>query len=386
MFVAGIPLFLGVMAIVIDIGSFWNASIHVQLAAEAAALAGVPYMPGDFTTATTVAQAEAAKNGFKSPAATVTPAINAESNRRLDVTVSANFGTYFLRIFGMNSVRITRTATAEYTLPVPMGSPLNVYGDNTAANGLCSAAAMTHGQQPDLRRRVRHLLQPVPHAQQPVRPQRLRVRDRGPGRRGRHQHRPVRPRRSARSIANKGTGDHWIAGSHTTGVSIYYTLWSDPAATPLDYSDDVQVASTGTLFENRAAGGQVRAEPRRDGVAGVRMPDCTNDPYHDQWWTFATVTTPGTYRLQVTTTEPAQSRRPAGRQRREHVGAPRRPDQRRATGRASTGWARWSSTPTWPAASRSSTSGRSRRCTRARRWSSSCSTRAMRPARPRSRS
>ena len=33
-------------------------------------------------------------------------------------------------------------------------------------------------------------------------------------------------------------------------ISTYYTLWSDPAETPLDYSDDVQVASTGTLFEH----------------------------------------------------------------------------------------------------------------------------------------
>jgi hypothetical protein len=34
------------------------------------------------------------------------------------------------------------------------------------------------------------------------------------------------------------------------------------------------------------------------------MPDCQSDPYHNQWWTFTTITTPGTYRLQVTTTNP----------------------------------------------------------------------------------
>ena len=65
MFAAGLPLFLGMMALVIDVGTIWNESIHVQLAAEAAAMAGVPYMPGDFATATSVAKAEAAKNGYQ---------------------------------------------------------------------------------------------------------------------------------------------------------------------------------------------------------------------------------------------------------------------------------------------------------------------------------
>jgi hypothetical protein len=32
------------------------------------------------------------------------------------------------------------------------------------------------------------------------------------------------------------------------------------------------------------------------------LTDCTTSPYHNAWWTLTTVTTPGTYRLQVTTT------------------------------------------------------------------------------------
>ncbi len=301
MFVAGIPLFLGVMAIVIDIGSFWNASIHVQLAAEAAALAGVPYMPGDFTTATTVARAEAAKNGYKSPAATVTPRINAESNRRLDVSVTASFGTYFLRIFGMNSVTITRTATAEYTLPVPMGSPLNVYGDNTAANGLYSAASMSLGADRTYGDAYDAYYNPAPTLNNQYDPNGYAYGIEVPAGAGATNidlydavYCAVDP--------NKGTGDHWIAGAQT-GVSIYFTLWSDPAATPLDYSDDVQIASTGTLFENKMQAD--KSGPNRASASWPgSMPDCTNDPFHDHWWTFATVTTPGMYRLQVTTTNP----------------------------------------------------------------------------------
>jgi hypothetical protein len=91
-------------------------------------------------------------------------------------------------------------------------------------------------------------------------------------------------------------------------VSTYYTLWSDPAQTPLDYSDDVVVASSGTLFEGKR---QVdKSTSLRESSATWpshafwSLPDCTSDPYHDQWWTLTTVTTPGTYRLQVTTTNP----------------------------------------------------------------------------------
>ena len=33
-----------------------------------------------------------------------------------------------MRVFGINSINATRTAKAEYVLPVPMGSPQNYYG------------------------------------------------------------------------------------------------------------------------------------------------------------------------------------------------------------------------------------------------------------------
>ena len=89
-------------------------------------------------------------------------------------------------------------------------------------------------------------------------------------------------------------------------MSIYFTLWSDPAATPLDYSDDVQVASSGTLFENRRQVDKSAAYRENSaawpGHAFWSLPACTTDTYHNTWWTLATLVSPGTYRLQVTTT------------------------------------------------------------------------------------
>ena len=61
----------------------------------------------------------------------MTAAIDPESDRRLDVTISKQFNTIFLGLLGMPKVTITRQAVGEYTLPVPMGSPLDAFGDNS---------------------------------------------------------------------------------------------------------------------------------------------------------------------------------------------------------------------------------------------------------------
>ncbi len=307
MFAAGLPLFLMVMAIVIDVGSLWNASIHVQLAAEAAALAGVPYMPGDFSTASSTARAEAAKNGYVvATGTTVNPRVNAESDRRLDVTISRNVGTYFLRLIGMNTVQVTRTATAEYTLPVPMGSPLSVYGDNS---GKFWAAAESQGANRSYGDAFGTYYNPSPTLNNQYTPDGYMYAIDVPVGAGATSIDLYDPTFCAVDD-QKGTGDHWIPWNQSgwPAVSIYYTLWSDPAQTPLDYSDDVQVASSGNLFESKR---QVdKSTTYRDTGASwstpysgyAALPDCTSDAYHNKWWTLTTVTTPGAYRLQVNMT------------------------------------------------------------------------------------
>ena len=46
----------------------------------------------------------------------------------MDVTITADVGTFFMRVIGIPTIPATRTAKAEFTLPVPMGSPQNYYG------------------------------------------------------------------------------------------------------------------------------------------------------------------------------------------------------------------------------------------------------------------
>ena len=315
MFAMSTGLLFGILAIVVDVGNLWNASLHVQHAAEAAALAGVPYMPGDFPTASSKAQAEAAKNGYSTATgATVTASINIESNRRLDVTVSQNSQTYFLRIVGISTVRVTRVATGEYTLPVPMGSPLSNYGDNS---GFFWAAAEAQGTNRSAGDAYGTYYNPNPTQNNQYDANGYQYAIEVPAGAGSTNVDLYDPTFCAVDD-QKGTGDHWINWdlSGWPAVSTYYTLWSDPASTPLDYSDDVVVTASGTLFENKrqvdksGPGGPVASPALRENSASwstpysgfANLPDCTSDLYHNKWWTLATVTTPGTYRLQVTTT------------------------------------------------------------------------------------
>jgi hypothetical protein len=315
MFALSTGLLFGILSLVIDVGNIWNNSLHTQHAAEAAALAGVPYMPGDFASATIVARAEAAKNGFSTATgAIVTPSINPESIRRLDVTVTRSFKTFFLRILGMPTVKISRVATGEYTLPVPMGSPLSAYGDNS---GFFWAAAMSQGANRGYGDAYETYYNPNPTANSQYDASGYQYAIEVPVGAGATNIDLYDPTFCAVS-ANKGTGDHWIPWNVSSwpSVSIYYTLWSDPAETPLDYTDDVQVASTGTLFEHmrqvdKSNGPSPTPALRETGASWTTpysgfaaLPDCTANAYHNKWWTFTTVVSPGTYRLQVTTTNP----------------------------------------------------------------------------------
>jgi Flp pilus assembly protein TadG len=121
---------LALMALVIDVSWYWANTLKVQRAADAAALAGAVWLPGDATTAAATARTEAKKNGYTdgSGGITVTPTQDTTDPRQLDVQVSAPVGTFFMRMIGINSINATRVAKGLYVLPVPMGSPLAYYG------------------------------------------------------------------------------------------------------------------------------------------------------------------------------------------------------------------------------------------------------------------
>ena len=64
LFALSIFVIMGMMAIVIDVSWYWSNTLKVQRAADAAALAGAVWLPGDVPNAYTTARAEASKNGY----------------------------------------------------------------------------------------------------------------------------------------------------------------------------------------------------------------------------------------------------------------------------------------------------------------------------------
>ena len=129
-FALSIVVFIGMCAVVVDVAWYWAGMLRMQRAADAAALAGVVYLPGNPTSAVTAARAEASKNGFTNGTAgvTVTATADVTNNRALRVSVRGTVPTFFMRVFGVTSIAGSRNAKAEYVLPVPMGSPESSYG------------------------------------------------------------------------------------------------------------------------------------------------------------------------------------------------------------------------------------------------------------------
>ncbi len=135
LFVLAAFVIIGMVAVVIDVAWFWTNQQQMQKAADAGALAGAVYLPGDKPSAYAAARAEATKNGYTSgvEGVTVTPEQDSGNWRRLRVTITGPVDAYFARVFCAISdcteqATATVTGLAEFVLPVPMGSPQNYFG------------------------------------------------------------------------------------------------------------------------------------------------------------------------------------------------------------------------------------------------------------------
>jgi hypothetical protein len=142
-FVLSIFVLMGFIALVIDVSWYWSNSLRVQRAADAAALAGAVDLPGNPGTQLTHplgtgigdALAEANKNGYTVGSGVTilaqqdSAAVAGGNPNQMDVTITAPVQTFFMRIFGVKTIQANRSSKALFTLPVPMGSPQNFYGD-----------------------------------------------------------------------------------------------------------------------------------------------------------------------------------------------------------------------------------------------------------------
>jgi len=136
----------------VDLGAWYQQSQDLQRTADAAALAGATYLPDNpgpanptysNCGATSIANLEASvptnaacaalktvyKNGYTN--ATVTAAVDGANNRQLDVQiVQGGISQYFTSFF-MGPLTFTRSAHAQFSQPVALGSPQNYFGTGT---------------------------------------------------------------------------------------------------------------------------------------------------------------------------------------------------------------------------------------------------------------
>lgn len=113
----------------VDVGSWYNRAAQLRKAADAAALAGVVWLP-DEGQATAYALAAAARNGVEpGNGVSITVQRSSANERRLKVSITdTRVGSFFFKNLGGNDISLTRHSFAEYRLPVPLGSPRNYFG------------------------------------------------------------------------------------------------------------------------------------------------------------------------------------------------------------------------------------------------------------------
>ena len=123
-------IFIGMGAFGVDMARWYVEVEQVQKSADAAALAGVTYMPNDLTKARATALASAKRNGYDDAGADVTvTAVVGSRPSELKVTISSRIDNSFGAGLGVRSAWITRSAVADYTAPSLMGSPCNTFGN-----------------------------------------------------------------------------------------------------------------------------------------------------------------------------------------------------------------------------------------------------------------
>ncbi|HWB33612.1 MAG TPA: pilus assembly protein TadG-related protein [Acidobacteriaceae bacterium] len=132
-----LAVLIGVVALAVNVGQLLSQRRQMQTAADSAALAGAEELSnGDVTSA---AQADAAQNGFPASATTVNVGPSNGPNKAksgyVEVIVSVSEPTYFMRIFGKNSMTVSARAVATTALTTTCLYALNSSGTDISLTG-----------------------------------------------------------------------------------------------------------------------------------------------------------------------------------------------------------------------------------------------------------
>ena len=319
----------GFVGLVVDVGWFQLNLVRIQRAADAGALAGSVYLPGNLPGAQTAALAATAQNSYTNAVGgvTVTAAQDSVNTQMLNVSVTAPVRTWFMRLFGVNTITANRNARAEFILPVAMGSPQAWYGVSKlcddagtcvvppSADGIGSITSggfwggvITKGGNHKNGDAYSTYYNPNPTLNAEYDPNGYSyIIDLPTGVSGGTVwiYDPIFCATGhGASGSYLGTGDHWI-GTGGTGVTTEFKLW-DMNGTPYSTTDDILIATDLGLFTNMNnvdKGGSYGGDSRYSdgGYNGGSSADCEASPYHNTWWPLKTGLAAGQYRLQVTT-------------------------------------------------------------------------------------
>lgn len=135
-------VFLGLAAIAVDVSRWYVEGERVQKAADAAALAGVTYMPDDIALARSAAVQVSTRNGFPNSGGSTVSVVQGTKPSQINVTVTSTIGNTFGKALGFLTHTVSRHAVTDYTGPAPMGSPCNTFGNEPNSN---SGAALPAG-------------------------------------------------------------------------------------------------------------------------------------------------------------------------------------------------------------------------------------------------
>src|SRR5205807_260592 len=322
---------LGFTGLVTDVAWYEVNLMRIQRAADAAALAGVVYLPTNVAGAQNAALQESSKNGFANGqnGVTVTAAPEGLNNLILGVTVTAPVRSWFARLFGVTQFNARRNAKAEFVLPVPMGSPQNYYGINVvcrnsdvppncplvaSADGTGNLSALGFFGGVEARGTERQngdaystYFNGNPALNTGFDPNGYTyIVEFAPGTVNGSVwlYDPIFCATGLGTSSGRrlGAGDNWF-GNGGTGITTVYNLL-DMNGTPYTLADDTLIATSGALFANNNyvdKGPLYRGNGNYNGYDGSSSLDCQASPFHNKWWRLATGLTEGQYRLQVTT-------------------------------------------------------------------------------------
>lgn len=145
-------VFIACAAVAVDTGNWYAQQKDMQKAADAAALAGVPYLPNDMASATTKALEVSKRNGYDDADPKVTVVVSVgDRPTQLKVVITATIPNTFGKVIGVPTATLTRTAVADYQGPQPMGSPCNTFGNEPPqgiANPLTTSTGSALGTSP----------------------------------------------------------------------------------------------------------------------------------------------------------------------------------------------------------------------------------------------